>query len=155
AKVAPGAVALGGQSPQELRKAGATALQQRDFKTALDIFKQVVDKEPNSADGWDSLGHAYAGLSNHADATGAYRKQVEVNPFNKRAYDDLGGELQRQGKYDEALAAYAKQLEIVPVDRVARKYHGLLLVQLKRNKEALPELEAADSASPDDPEIEL
>ncbi len=155
AKVAQSTVALEGETPQELRKAGSKALQQRDFKTALDIFKRVVDKEPNSADGWDELGRSYAGLSNHADAIGAYRKQVEVNPFHKRAYNDLGSELQQQGKYDEALAAYAKQLENVPVDRVARKYHGLLLVQLKRDKEALPELEKADSASPDDPEIEL
>ncbi|HWF05155.1 MAG TPA: hypothetical protein VHA06_15805, partial [Candidatus Angelobacter sp.] len=39
--------------------------------------------------------------------------------------------------------------------RVARKYRGLLLVQLKRNKEALSELETANTASEDDPEIEL
>jgi tetratricopeptide (TPR) repeat protein/transglutaminase-like putative cysteine protease len=156
--VAKGAVAKavnGNETPQELRKAGTKALQQRDFKTAADIFKRVVDKEPKSTDAWDSLGRAYAGLSNHADAIGAYRKQVEADPFNKRAYNDLGAELQRQGKYEEALEAYGKQLENVPVDRVARKYHGLLLVRLKRNKEALSELEAANSASPDDPGIEL
>jgi tetratricopeptide (TPR) repeat protein len=94
-------------------------------------------------------------LSNHAEAVSAYRKQVEADPFNKHAYNDLGAELQRQGKYEEALEAYGKQLENVPVDRVARKYHGLLLVQLKRNKEALSELETANTASEDDPEIEL
>ena len=143
------------ETPQELRKAGTKALEQRDFKTAADMFKRVVEKEPKSTDAWDSLGRAYAGLSNHADAIGAYRKQVEADPFNKRAYRDLGAELQRQGKFEEALDAYGKQLENVPVDRVARKYHGLLLVRLKRNKEALAELEAANSASPDDPEIEL
>jgi len=147
--------ATGSETLQELRKAGTKALQQRDFKTAADLFKRVVEKEPKSTDAWDSLGRAYAGLSNHADAIGAYRKQVEADPFNKRAYIDLGGELQRQGKYEEALEAYGKQLENVPVDRVARKYHGLLLVRLQRNKEALSELEAANSASPDDPEIEL
>lgn len=147
--------AQGGETPAELRKAGARALQQRDFKTAADVFKQLVDQDPKSDDGWDSLGRAYAGLSNHADALVAYRKQVEVNPFHKRAYNDLGAELQRQGKYEEALEAYAKQLANVPVDRVARKYHGLLLVQLKRDKEAVTELEAADQASPDDPAIEL
>jgi tetratricopeptide (TPR) repeat protein len=152
--VASGAPAGGGTLP-ELRKAGARALQQRDFKAAVDTFKRLVDQEPKNDDGWDSLGRAYAGLSNHADAVGAYRKQVEVNPFHKRAYNDLGTELQRQGKYQEALDAYGKQLDNVPVDRMARKYHGLLLVQLKRDKEALTELEAADQASPDDPAIEL
>lgn len=142
-------------TPEELRKAGTKALQQRDFKTAAEDFKLVVDKDPKSADDWDSLGRAYAGLNNHTDAIGAYRKQVEANPFNKRAYNDLGAELQRQGKYQDALDAYGKQLENVPVDRVARKYHGLLLLQLKRNQEALSELETANAASSDDPEIEL
>jgi transglutaminase-like putative cysteine protease/tetratricopeptide (TPR) repeat protein len=89
---------VGGETLQEMRKAGTRALQQRDFQTAADIFKRMVDKEPKSEDGWDQLGRAYAGLSNHADAIGAYRKQVEANPFNKRAYNDLGWELQRQGQ---------------------------------------------------------
>lgn len=154
-KGASAKAATGGESPQELRKAGTRALQQRDFKTAADMFNRVVEKEPKSADAWDSLGRAYAGLGNHADAIGAYRKQVEADPFNKRAYNDLGAELQRQGQYQGALEAYGKQLENVPVDRVARKYHALLLARLQRSKEAVSELEAANSASPDDPEIEL
>lgn len=149
------ATTYAGYTSQELRKAGSKALQQRDFNAAVDIYKLVVDKEPKSDDAWDSLGRAYAGIGNHAEAATAYHKQIEVNLFHKRAYNDLGAELQRQGKYEEALQAYQKQLENVPVDRVARKYQGLLLFQLKRNKEAQTELEAADKASPDDPEIEL
>jgi tetratricopeptide (TPR) repeat protein/transglutaminase-like putative cysteine protease len=154
-RTAVASAAFSGETPQELRKAGTKALLQRDFQTAANIFKSLVEKEPKSADGWDSLGRAYAGLSDHANAISAYRKQVEADPFNKRAYNDLGAELQQQGKYEDALQAYGKQLENVPVDRVARKYHGLLLVQLKRNKEALTELEAANSTSSDDPEIEM
>lgn len=154
AKAATGALASGNETPQELRKTGTKALQQRDFKTAVDAFKRVVDKDPKSADGWDQLGRAYAGLNNHVEAAGAYRKQVEANPFHKSAYNHLGAELQRMGKYDEALEAYGKQLQNVPVDPVAGKHHALLLAQLKR-KEALTALEAANAASSDDPEIEL
>ena len=94
AKAAGSASAFKDVPPQELRKAGDKALQQRDFQTAAEIFKRMVEVDPKSAEGWDSLGRAYAGLSNHADAIGAYRKQVEANPFNKRAYNDLGAELQ-------------------------------------------------------------
>lgn len=142
-------------TPQELRKAGMKALEQRDFKGATDLLKRVVDQKPDSEDAWDELGRAYAGLGSHAEAISAYRKQVEVNPFHKRAYNDLGGELRHEGKFEDALAAYGKQLDNLPVDSTARKNHGLLLLQLKRNPEALADLEKASSATPDDPEIEL
>jgi tetratricopeptide (TPR) repeat protein len=151
--VAAASLAITG-TPQELRKAAAKALQQRDFNTAAALLKQVVEKQPDSSEAWDDLGRAYAALNNHTEAIAAYRKQVEVNPFHKRAYDDLAFELQRAGKLDDALAAYSKQLENVPVDDTARKGHALLLAQLGR-KEALPELENAASSTPDDAEIEL
>src|SRR5262249_24467491 len=60
-----------------------------------------------------------------------------------------------QGKYEDALAAYSKQIENVPVDSMARKNRGVLLIRMKRDKEAIAELERALAASPDDPEIQL
>ena len=142
-------------TPQELRKAATKAMAQRDFKNASELWKRVVEQRPDSEDAWDELGRAYSGLGDHAAAVAAYRKQVEVNAFHKRAYNDLGSELRQEGKYEDALAAYGKQLENVPVDSNARKTHGLLLLQLKRNKEALDDLEKASSSTPDDPEVEL
>lgn len=41
------------------------------------------------------------------------------------------------------------------MDRRARRSRGLLLLQLKRDKEALPDLEAAAAVPPEDPEVEL
>ncbi|HLW51760.1 MAG TPA: DUF3857 domain-containing protein [Candidatus Angelobacter sp.] len=142
-------------TPQELRKAGLRALEQRNFQSASELFKKVVEQKPDSEDAWDDLGRAYAGLGNHGEATAAFRKQVEVNAFHKRAWNDLGSELFHQGKYQDALGAYGKQLENAPTDSVARKSHALLLVQLKRNSEAMIELEKIEAASPGDPEVEL
>jgi tetratricopeptide (TPR) repeat protein/transglutaminase-like putative cysteine protease len=154
-KAATAVAAAAGATPQELRKAGLKALEQRDFRSASDLLKRLVDQKPDSEDAWDALGRAYTGLGSHADAISAYRKQVEVNPFHKRAYSDLGAELRSQGKLEEALAAYGKQLENAPGDSVARKNHGLILLQLKRNNEALADLEKASSATPDDPGIAM
>lgn len=142
-------------TPQALRKAARKALDQRDFKNASELFRRLLEQHPESEDAWDELGRAYSGIGDHTAAISAYRKQVEVNAFHKRAYNDLGAELRLEGKYDEALAAYAKQLENVPLDNNARKNHGLLLLQLKRNQDALGDLEKASSSTPDDPEIEM
>jgi tetratricopeptide (TPR) repeat protein len=141
--------------PTDLRKAGIKALQERDYQTASALLKRAVEKEPASPEAWDELGRAYLGLNNHSDALSAFQKQVEVNAYHKHAYTDLAAELQRQGKFDEAVAAYGKQLENNPVDKMAHKNRGLLLVQLKRDKEALTELEAATATPPADPRVEL
>jgi len=140
---------------QELRKAGLKALEQRNFQSATDLLKRVVEQKPDSEDAWDELGRAYVGLGSHKEAIEAFRKQVAVNAFHKRAWDDLGSELRHQGNYADALAAYGKQLENTPLDAAARKNHGLLLIQLKRNSEAMTELEKALESSPGDPDIEL
>lgn len=142
-------------TPEEMLKAASKALHQRDFPTAAGLLKKVVEKQPDSSDAWDQLGHAYAGLNDHTQAIAAYRKQVDINPFHKTAYDDLASELERAGQLQDALSAYGKQLANVPVDATARKGHALLLAELGRGKEALAELETAASASPDDAEIEL
>ena len=142
-------------TPQEMKKAASKAMQQKDFKTAADLLRQVVDKQPDSSESWSELGKAYSKLGNHTDAIAAYRKQIQVNPFHKRVYDDLGSELERAGKLEDALAAYAKQIENIPTDAAARRNHALLLAQLGRDKSALTELEAVSSDSPDDPEIQI
>jgi tetratricopeptide (TPR) repeat protein len=141
--------------PADLRKAGIKALQERDYQTASALLKRAVDKEPSSPEAWDELGKAYLGLNNHSAALSAFQKQVEVNAYHKHAYDDLAAELQRQGKYEEAVVAYGKQLENSPVDNTARKNRGLLLAQLKHDKEALAELETAAATPPADPKVQL
>jgi transglutaminase-like putative cysteine protease/tetratricopeptide (TPR) repeat protein len=144
-----------GTSVQELRKAGTKALQQRDFRTASELLKRVVEQQPSDEDAWDELGRAYAGSDDHSNAVLAFQKQVAVNAYHKRAYDDLGAELQRQGKYEEAINAYGKQLDNNPVDRNARKNHALLLAQMKRDKEALTELQAFAATPPQDLDVDL
>jgi tetratricopeptide (TPR) repeat protein len=149
------AVAPSGDQPEQLRKAAARALQQRDFQTASDLLKRAVEKEPGSKTSWADLGRAYAGLNDHGNAVSAFQKQVEINPYHKRAYKDLGEELQQQARYEEAIAAYRRQLENVPLDAGAHKSLGLLLLQLKRDKEALEQLEAAAAIPPGDAETRM
>ena len=144
-----------GADLKELRRTATKALEQRDYQAAADLFKQAVAQDPKSDDDWYNLGRAYNGLNDHAKALAAFQKQVEVNPYHKRAYDDLGVALEDAGQNDDAIVAYRKQLDNVPLDRVARKNLGLLLLKLKRDKEALPELENAATVPPEDSALDL
>ena len=139
----------------ELHEAGVRALQSKDYRTAYDLLKRAVDKDPKMKDGWYDLGMAYAGANQHTDAIAAFRKEIEVDPNHKHANGDMAMELQQAGKTDEALAAYRKQVEAAPYEKVTLKNFGLLLAQLGRDAEARTELEAAAALPPDDPETKM
>jgi tetratricopeptide (TPR) repeat protein len=149
------AAAKSGGTPEEMRKAGTSALQRRDFGGAIELLKRSLDQDPNQKDAWDDLGRAYAALGEHEDAIHAFRKQIEIDAFHKSANQDLAAELQEMGKFEEAVAAYRKQLEITPFNKTTHKSLGLLLAEQNQDVEATKELEAADSMPPDDPEVKV
>jgi transglutaminase-like putative cysteine protease/tetratricopeptide (TPR) repeat protein len=142
-------------TPAELHKAGAKALQSKDYRTAIDLLKRAVDGDPSIKDGWYDLGLAYAGTNQHTEAIAAFRKEIELDANHKRANGDLAMELQQTGKTDEAIAAYRKQLETTPYEKMPLKNLGLLLAQLGRDADARTELEAAAALPPDDPETKM
>jgi len=142
-------------TPEELRKAGVSAMQRQDFTAAADLLKRSLDADSNQKDAWGDLGRAYASLGQHNDAIGAFRKQIEMDAFHKSANQDLALELQQTGKFDEAVAAYRRQLEITPFNKLTHKSLGLLLVEHSQDAEATKELEAADSLPPDDPQVKV
>jgi len=142
-------------TPEELRKAGASALQRRDFTGAADLLKRSLDQDPGQKDAWDDLGRAYSALGLHDDAVRAFRKQLEVDAFHKSANQDLAAELQAEGKFDEAVAAYRRQLEITPFNKSTHKTLGLLLAEHNQIADATKELEAAASMPPEDPEVKM
>ncbi|MGO9072544.1 MAG: DUF3857 domain-containing protein, partial [Terriglobales bacterium] len=145
-------------TPAELQKAGAKALQSKDYRTAIDLLKRALDADgPQTSlkDGWYDLGLAYAGANQHPSAIASFRKQLEFEPNHKHANGDLAMELQQTGKNDEAVAAYRKQLEISPYDKTTLKNLGLLLAQMGKDADARTELEAAAAIPPDDAETKM
>ncbi|MFZ3342885.1 MAG: DUF3857 domain-containing protein [Terriglobales bacterium] len=142
-------------TPAELHKAGLTALDSKDYRSAIDLLKRAVNADTTLKDGWYDLGRAYAGVNNHADAIGAFRKEIEEDPNHKLVNLELGIELQQAGKTDEAIADYRKQIEISPYEKESHKDLGLLLAQVGKDADARAELEAAAAIPPDDPETKM
>ena len=142
-------------TPTELRDAGNAALKRQDFATAATLLQRAADQDPNSREGWDGLGQAYAALNQHDKAVAAFRKQLEKDPDDAHAHGELAVELQQLGRFDEAIAAYRKQIEVVPSEKLAHKRLGLLLGQLRRDQEAQSELETAAAIPPEDTEVKM
>ncbi len=143
-----------GLSVKELNEAGISALNNHNYKVAVDLFQRVVAKEPKHLSAWNNLGRAYVGMNQWDEGIAAYRQQIEINPFDRYAYNNLGLVLRRQQKWEEAIAAFQKQIEVSPLDRFA--HHNLGLIYLDRHQwaEAAPELEKAVSLDPSNAAIQ-
>lgn len=133
----------------ELYEAGISAFRSGNYRTAIDLFKRVVEKEPKHKSGWLTLGGAHLSLREYDAAIAAFNKQVELNPYDERVYSNLGMAYTGLLKYEEALAAYRKQIEVNPLDRFAHAQLGMLLRERKMYADAVPQLERAITLNPE------
>ena len=74
------AEALAMATEAELNIYGYTLLNQGDKKEAIRIFKMNVDKHPESANAWDSLGEGYALSDDKENAIKCFKKSLSLNP---------------------------------------------------------------------------
>src|SRR5205823_5841952 len=66
------------------------------------------------------------------------------NPYNL-----LGRAFWQLQKYADAESSFRKQIEVTPLDKSAHGNLGLMLVEWRKYKEAIPELEQGISLNPD------
>ena len=59
---------------------GYAALCQKDYKSAKDVFKEAVDKDPDNADLWRQLAYIELGLGNKDEALKDFEKVNEMEP---------------------------------------------------------------------------
>lgn len=141
-------------SAKELVEAGTAALNNGNYKAAVDMLKRALELEPKHNSAWNNLGNAYFGLHQYDDATAAYRKHIEINPYDAYVYNNLGLLFWRIQKYDDAIASFKKQIDVNPLDRPAHHNLGALYVERHRWAEAAPELEKAASLDPNNANIQ-
>jgi Flp pilus assembly protein TadD len=69
--------------------AGVAAIQQRDWRTAVDANRVALQFDPRSADACNNLGWALAQLGRREDAARAYEQALALRPGDERAVNNL------------------------------------------------------------------
>jgi hypothetical protein len=64
----------------DLNNYGYQLLAQNKFSQAIDVLKLATQKNPESANAWDSLGEGYALAGNKKDAIPCFKKSLSLNP---------------------------------------------------------------------------
>jgi cytochrome c-type biogenesis protein CcmH/NrfG len=53
---------------------------------------RALDQDPAAREGWEDLGHAYAGAGQHDKAVLAFKKELELDPDSAHGNADLASE---------------------------------------------------------------
>jgi hypothetical protein len=72
-----------------INRLGYAFLQEKDFSSAVVLFKLNTKAYPDSANAWDSLGDGYEATNDIQNARMAYARSVELNPGNEHAKGEL------------------------------------------------------------------
>ncbi len=102
----------------------------------ISTLEKEVAANPQSADAWARLGHAYFDANQFEKAINAYKKHLELNPDNADVWTDMGVMYRRKGRPDEALRSFNKAIEINPRHQQSRFNKGIVLMHDLKNPEA-------------------
>lgn len=101
------------QPVNQLMQQATTATTAKDFARAEQLWRRVIQQQPENAEAYASLGDALLN-QNRAEAIDAYDRALKLNPNIPRAHNGRGFVLFFLGEYDQAIAAYERAIQLDP-----------------------------------------
>lgn len=129
-------------------EAALKAHQQGKLDEAIDLYKQVIDEDPQSKFAWYNLGliHQTRGVANLAETE--YRRALVIDPNFVPALFNLAIVRTGRGDLAEAIGLYRQVIELQPDYAAAHLNLGFALVQAGDEKEGQAELDKAVQLDP-------
>lgn len=134
---------------QELFDKGVGLLRSGNLKKALDIFDDLVKREPENADYWSERGVVYFHLNQKKESLLNMDEAVKLQANKSYRYSSRAYIRGHYKMTKEAIADYEKAIELDPEDAIAQNNLGLLQEQLGYKKEAKKRFEIADNLMED------
>jgi serine/threonine protein kinase/tetratricopeptide (TPR) repeat protein len=131
----------GAPSVQDLHFDGLLALDTGDYERAVELFTEVVARQPNSPAAISYRATAYEKLGRTDRAIDDYRIAAALAPGELFNYLRLGDLRTKQGALDEGAAYFGRMLEIEPATEQA--FTALADVWLRKGRRALSEGDGA------------
>ncbi|MDH3329101.1 MAG: tetratricopeptide repeat protein [Desulfobulbaceae bacterium] len=115
----------GGQIAQQ--QGQQQAVQQDQWAQKIASLQFAAQQNPNNAETWTQLGHAYFDTNQPAKAIEAYNKSLAIIPGNVPVLVDLGVMFRRNSQPDKAIEVFDKALELQPGFEQALFNKGVVL----------------------------
>lgn len=131
--------------------AGGTITRNRDWRTPVSLYENILQYNKNSLRVWNNLGMAYADRGRSEEAKEAYRKAIALDGEGRSAppRHNLGNLLAREGRLEEAAVWFERALEIDPRFHFSSNALAVLYVEQEAYGKAEEVLEAALKTSPE------
>ena len=111
----------GGQIAQQ------QAVEQDQWAQKIASLQFAAQQNPDNAEAWAQLGHAYFDTNQPAKAIEAYNKSLAIIPGNVPLMVDLGVMYRRNGQPDKAIEMFNQALELQPGFEQALFNKGVVL----------------------------
>ncbi len=131
-----------------LRRQAKEARNARNYAEAVQLYRQVVARDPTHAPAWFWLGWSLNALGKFGEAIAAFDSCLELEHDRSRVWNTRGYALYMLGRYHEALACCERVLTLEPDNAAAWQNRGLVLQKLGQVEEVLRSLERAAALQP-------
>jgi len=125
-----------------------SCLASRQFQCVLDVYREIVDLNAESAEADMLAGEAQDEMLNTEGAVEQFRAAVKADPRLPNVHFGLGYLLWKQSKYEEAVPEFQAELENLPDSPHALTFLADCYIQLGKPADALPLAEKAVQLDP-------
>jgi len=120
-----------------------------DFQKAIEYFRIAVEEDPEYADAWAGLAHAYNFTAQAPRAKVAAQRALALDPRSAKAYAALGNvSLFHDFDFAAAEHAFRRATELDPSYATAHQWQAFALVAQKKYDAALVEIDRARALDP-------
>jgi tetratricopeptide (TPR) repeat protein len=113
-----------------------TVVRNRDYSSAVNLWKTVLQTNPRNPRAFVSLGNHLLEEKNYQEAESMYRHAIELDPEYPASYYGLAMTQMQQGRSDEALNSAQQAVRIDTIYPEAKLLMGTILTKLNRLDEA-------------------
>ena len=117
------------QNSQQLYDLGNQLLKKREYKKSLLVFSDLINKEPDFAEGWNKRATLHFLMGNFNESIQDINKTLALEPRHFGALDGLGQIQFKLNNFYESIQTYEKLLTIVPHSSSAKKMLKLMNAQ--------------------------
>jgi len=128
---------------------GVAAVESEDYRAALDLFRSVVERDPDFAGAYFNLGFVYKKVGEMEKARSWYEKAAEIRPDYYEAWVEIGNLYNEDHEYGKSLEAFERAVAI-RADEISTLYnYGAVAMNagaMPKAREAFGKLLAIDSS---------
>lgn len=133
----------------DYRSFGRSAMERKDYVSAIDYFKTAVNMDPSNEYNHAWLGVAYDEMGQYNDAIVHLKKATELNPKNAASHNRLGAAYHHAGKNQEAVTALKKAIHLNPTEPSNFRWLANAYNDLKQYDDAIAAAKRAIELKPD------